>query len=544
MAAEQQRAVRFCGAMTGVAALATVAAGSSSQAAQAFVQQPGATWAPAAAAEALAATERSVLAASHLRGAAASAQEGSSFFGSQALASGALLGAVSAAVARRRCRQASETSRSGHVVACEAAGSEVPEFLEAPEPEDGDEDVIVTVDADPEDVTADHASDLAEEWELPVFNRRQAAQSAGLAAFGAAVGISNGGSPTPAAEAREKEVATMQWVQYDLNTRETLYDIDFDPKDEQHGFVVGAKGLFYESKDGGKRWVSRSFKNLSREGISYRFQTVAVYGNDVWVVGKPPLLLHSKDGGKSWKKVPLSAKLPGVPKVITALGDSTAEMTTSSGAIYYTENDGKNWTSKVRETVDATLNRVSASGVEGASYFTGTVKSIKRDPNGNYLAVAQRGNFYLTYQQGNVRWVPHNRISARRIQAMGFRVKANGDPQEGVWMSLNGGLLHNCTSEGFADMGVEPKDLFDQAKIKSGGIGIIDLQYRTANEGWAVGGSGIIYQTKDGGKTWGFDKSADDLPCNLYDVKFFNKGKVGFLIGSNGILLRQEFNDV
>ena len=52
-------------------------------------------------------------------------------------------------------------------------------------------------------------------------------------------------------------------MQYDLNTGETLYDIDFDEKDPNHGgvveneglkavgFIVGARALFYETKDGG-----------------------------------------------------------------------------------------------------------------------------------------------------------------------------------------------------------------------------------------------------------------------------------------------------
>lgn len=55
----------------------------------------------------------------------------------------------------------------------------------------------------------------------------------------------------------------------DLNTGETLYDIDFDEKDPNHGFIVGARALFYETKDGGNRWVSRSFANLGKgEDIS------------------------------------------------------------------------------------------------------------------------------------------------------------------------------------------------------------------------------------------------------------------------------------
>ncbi|CAK0849501.1 unnamed protein product, partial [Prorocentrum cordatum] len=239
--------------------------------------------------------------------------------------------------------------------------------------------------------------------------------------------------------------------------------------------------------------------------------------------------------------VPVSRKLPGEPKLILTKGPGSAEMATSSGAVYTTENDGRNWTSKVKETVDATLNRVSSSGVKGASYFTGSVKGIKRSDAGQYLAVAQRGNFYLTFSEGEDRWVPHNRISARRIQAMGFRSDNNTKTSPGVWMSLNGGYLTQATNQQYAEMTAETKDLFDFSKIRTGGIGIIDLAFRTATEGWAVGGSGVIYYTIDAGKTWGFDTSGSELPCNLYNVKFFEKGKVGYMIGSQGILLRKAF---
>eukprot|EP00930_Biecheleria_cincta_P069233 TRINITY_DN569_c0_g2_i1.p1 TRINITY_DN569_c0_g2~~TRINITY_DN569_c0_g2_i1.p1 ORF type:complete len:520 (-),score=102.11 TRINITY_DN569_c0_g2_i1:26-1585(-) len=357
-------------------------------------------------------------------------------------------------------------------------------------------------------------------------------------------GLAAAASLVPAPARAEQVPDGEAWVQYDLNTGEVLYDIDFDPLDKNHGFVVGARGLFYETKDGGKRWVSRSFANLGKsEDVTYRFQNVAVLGDDVWILGKPPLLLHSKDAGKSWKKVPLSKKLPGEPKVVTALGKGKAEMATSSGAVYVTENDGKNWKSLVQETVDATLNRVSSSGTSGASYFTGSVKSIKRAADGRYLAVAQRGNFYLSFSPGEPRWLPHSRISARRIQAMGFRQPADGTKEPGAWMSLNGGYLTQSDKEGYDELSADSKEFFKYAEIRSGGIGIIDIAYRTPLEAWAAGGSGVIYQTKDGGKTWQFDPSGTDLPCNLYNVKFFEGGKVGYMIGSAGVLLRRSFDN-
>jgi photosystem II stability/assembly factor-like uncharacterized protein len=301
-----------------------------------------------------------------------------------------------------------------------------------------------------------------------------------------------------------------------------------------HGYLVGSRGSFAETNDGGNTWEARSFSNLDpEEEVTYRFTVSSFTSGEGWVLGKPTLMLHTKDSGKTWERIPLSPKLPGEPTAIISLGPGKAEMTTSSGAIYVTENAGRNWKAQVKETIDATLNRISSSGVSGASYFTGSIVNQVRDSTGAYLAVSSRGNFFLTWLPGQDFWIPHNRGTPRRIQNMGF---VNEDIKKGVWMTLNGGKLFISNDE--PDLTVDTFG-FVEADIKTGGYGITDVAWRTDNEVWAVGGSNTMYVSTDGGKKFSFDKSANDIPGNLYNVKFFKEfGNKGFALGSNGLLLK------
>lgn len=328
------------------------------------------------------------------------------------------------------------------------------------------------------------------------------------------------------------EAATTMWTPISIPFSDTLYDVDFDSPD--HGYLVGARGAFAETNDGGKTWEARSFTNLdAEEEVNYRFQVVSFKDGEGWVLGKPTLMLHTKDAGKSWERIPLSPKLPGEPTSVVALGPSKAEMITSTGAVYTTENAGRNWKAQVKETIDATLNRISSSGVSGASYFTGSIINQVRDDYGGYLAVSSRGNFFLTWEPGQDFWIPHNRGTPRRIQNMGF---VEGNIKKGLWMTLNGGKLLISPNE--PDLTRDTFD-FQEADIKSGGYGITDVAWRTPNEVWAVGGSNTMYVSTDGGKHFTFDKSANNLPGNLYNVKFFPEfNNMGWALGSNGVLLK------
>mmetsp|Transcript_40779 Transcript_40779/g.100200 ORF Transcript_40779/g.100200 Transcript_40779/m.100200 type:complete len:371 (+) Transcript_40779:1-1113(+) len=324
-----------------------------------------------------------------------------------------------------------------------------------------------------------------------------------------------------------------KWEQIEIPVDNVLFDLDFVKDSPMHGWLVGSKGTFLETIDGGKNWIPRTFANLDQdEELTYRFENISFSGNDGWVIGKPVILLHTKDGGKTWLRVPVSPKLPGEPILITALGPDSAEMTTSAGAIYITNNGGRNWKAMVKETIDSTLNRTISSGVSGASYFTGNIIGVIRDKNGKYLAISSRGNFFLTWQPGQEFWIPRARETSRRIQSMGF---IENDLEKGIWMSTRGGGLSFTNTK--PDFDSINNFEFFPSDIKTGGYGILDVTFRNQNELWAACGGGILYSSFDGHKTWKREDEIGKIIGSLYKIKFFDSNS-GFVLGSNGVLLR------
>ncbi|KAK6146565.1 hypothetical protein DH2020_020434 [Rehmannia glutinosa] len=354
------------------------------------------------------------------------------------------------------------------------------------------------------------------------------------AAAAAAISLSPLGNKALAAD---DPLSEWERVYLPIDPGVVLLDIAFVPDDPSHGFLLGTRQTILETKDGGSTWAPRSIPSAEDEDFNYRFNSISFKGKEGWIVGKPAILLYTKDAGDTWQRIPLSSQLPGdmvslkirhsflvsitgglaSHVYIKATGEKGAEMVTDQGAIYITSNGGYNWKAAVQETVSATLNRTVSSGISGASYYTGTFSTVNRSPEGNYVAVSSRGNFYLTWEPGQPYWQPHNRAVARRIQSMGWR--ADG----GLWLLVRGGGLYLSKGTGITEE-------FEEIPVQSRGFGILDVGYRSQEEAWAAGGSGILLKTTNSGKTWSRDKAADNIAANLYSVKFIND-RQGFVLG-------------
>jgi photosystem II stability/assembly factor-like uncharacterized protein len=299
-------------------------------------------------------------------------------------------------------------------------------------------------------------------------------------------------------------LATNPWQSIQLPTESNLQDLAFT-SNPQHGWVVGSSATILETNDGGKVWENRK---LELDSDKYRFTSISFSGDEGWIVGEPAILLHTKDTGKSWERIALSSKLPGIPATILALGKNSAEMTTNIGAIYATNDTGKNWKSLVTGAV-------------------GVFRTISRSPEGKYVAVSAKGNFYSTWTPGQDSWVPHNRNSSRRVSSMGF---ANDGR---LWMLARGGQLQFNTLE---KPDVWENEVFPGQKTNTG---LLDLAYRTPDEAWVSGGSGDLLVSTDSGKTWLKDIAVEEVPSNLYKILFFSADR-GFIIGQRGIILQYQ----
>lgn len=294
------------------------------------------------------------------------------------------------------------------------------------------------------------------------------------------------------------------WKPIVLDTESVFADIAFTG-DPERGWLVGTRATLFETTDGGDTWQERQL-DLGGEKIS--FTGVSFNGQEGWITGEPSLLLHTGDGGETWTRIPLSEKLPGAPYGIVALGPQSAEMVTDLGAIYKTTNGGRNWKALV----------------EGA---VGVARTIERSPEGRYVAVSARGNFYSTWEPGQTEWTPHNRTSSRRLQKMGYSEDGR------LWLIARGGQIQFSSPE---DGESWEEVVYPEP---SASWGFLDLGYRSAQELWVAGGSGNLLVSFDGGETWQKDRAVEGVPSNFYKIAFLGPEK-GFILGQNGVLLKYE----
>ncbi|KGG18396.1 Photosystem II stability/assembly factor [Prochlorococcus sp. MIT 0603] len=297
------------------------------------------------------------------------------------------------------------------------------------------------------------------------------------------------------------------WEGIELSSNDNPLDIAF--VDDKHGFLVGANRLILETSDGGSTWEERSLEIPSEE--NFRLISIDFKGDEGWLVGQPNLVMHSEDAGKNWTRLSLGNKLPGNPYLITTLDKGSAELATTAGAVYRTNDGGDNWEGRVSEA-------------------SGGVRDLRRRSDGSYVSVSSLGNFFVTLDKEDQTWQSHQRASSKRVQTLGFQ------PNGQLWMLSRGAEIR---------LNEKPDDLESWSKPivpLVNGYNYLDMAWDPQGGIWAAGGNGTLLVSKDDGKTWKKDPIGYATPTNFIRLLFVENSSgnpsKGFALGERGHVLR------
>ncbi len=297
------------------------------------------------------------------------------------------------------------------------------------------------------------------------------------------------------------------WEEVQLNTEANPLDIGFS--DSNHGFLVGTNRLILETNDAGKSWKER--KLALPENENFRIISIDFIENEGWIAGQPGLVMHSDDAGQNWTRLDLGSKLPGDPYLITTIGVDKAELATTAGAVYITNDGGNSWEGKVSDA-------------------SGGIRDLRRGSDGGYVSVSSLGNFFATLQPEQETWEPHQRASSKRVQSVGYQ------PDGALWMLSRGAEIRLNKEDGEIESWDKPI-----VPIVNG-YNYLDLAWGPNKSIWAAGGNGTLLVSRDDGKSWEIDPVGDSQPSNfiriLFDQNSNASEKQGFVLGERGVLLR------
>ncbi|MCX6563183.1 MAG: YCF48-related protein, partial [Candidatus Aminicenantes bacterium] len=321
-----------------------------------------------------------------------------------------------------------------------------------------------------------------------------------------------------------------------------LYHVHF--VDADSGWIVGNAGVILHSADGGVSWTAQS---MPMQGT---YSLCAASPSLSWAVGFGGIILKTTDGWTSWTVTMLSSKtLYGVYFTDAETGWAVGYQ----GTIIKTVDGGESWTAQT----SGTTNRLSCvqfvNGTTG--WAAGDNGVVLKTVNGGLTWTWQDSDSYsnlssLFFIDVNTGWIVGDSGLIRKTTNGGttWVAQDNGIPTGSFlrsvhfvdgnkgWVLGNLGVPHYGGYYSFIsatlDGGTTWTTPYSQNPYESP-FRLSDLHFADADNGWAVGDSGNIIHTADGGATWAKQNSGTTAP--LSGVYFINPG-LGWAVGDHQIL--------
>ncbi len=276
------------------------------------------------------------------------------------------------------------------------------------------------------------------------------------------------------------------WRVLPSGTDRALYSVEFI--DANTGWISGQDGVILHTSDGGKTWTRQvSGTTLYLFGIDF------IDHQRGWAVGDRSTYLYTADGGRSWRL----AKVGG-PERLTAdeallaqepvlydvqfLDADTGWIVGEFGNIYHTTDGGKSWTNQqdtlLGDGIFDTLDLPTFFGVQFIDRLNGVAAGLE-----GRIARTRDGGENWKFEKFELR----EPIIDPLFQAFQF-------PDTTGWAV---GAAGEVARQAVVAAPWQRASLGMEILTWLRGVHFLDK-----DNGWIVGGYGLILHTTDGGKTW------------------------------------------
>ncbi len=295
--------------------------------------------------------------------------------------------------------------------------------------------------------------------------------------------------------------------------RQNLFSTCF--VNDREGWVVGELGRVLHTTDGGETFTR------SDTGTRLAILSVAcVPDGSVVVTGQYGLALRSRDGGATWQKL-----TTGTERNLLSVAFASAEVGVAVGdygTIVRTTDGGNTW-QKAAMPDPIPLPEDIAEIIEPGDVLLYDIDFA--DATHGWIV----GEFGVTFNtvDGGATWLAQKAGVDTTLFGVSF-----ADAQHGWAVGIDQVMVR--TVDGGATW--EPQPIGGRQGFV---LALYDVTVK-GSQGWAIGDSGLILHSTDAGVTWKIFDVPIQLAANWFRGISLTGDAKGFIVGSEGIMLRTE----